>query len=101
MRLGILAKFSVSPFNGERSPSQSISGSNCTRIAEAVANSCGVRSEAISVGETRGQLEPCVLAELHKKAEVVGEGKVLIATCDCRLQRLLDSLLGVEPDRRI
>jgi len=92
---------SVSPIDGEHSTAQGIRGRHCTRIAEAVANSCGVRSEAISVGETSGQLEPCVLAELHEKAEVVAEGKSLIATCDRRLQRLLDGLLGVEPDRRI
>jgi len=94
-------KLSVRPLNGKCRPSQSILGRNRARVPKAVANSRRVSSKAISVVEIRRQLKASVLAELHEKAEVVGEGEVLIAICDCRLQRLLDGLLGVEPDRRI
>jgi hypothetical protein len=38
------------------------------------------------------------LAELHEKTDVVSEREVRIATCDCRLQRLLHCLLRMEPN---
>ena len=53
----------------------------------------------ISLDEIGGQIEPSVLTELHEKSEIVSEGKLLLATRDRRLQRLLDGLLGMEPHR--
>lgn len=55
----------------------------------------------ISLNEIGGQIEPSVLTELHEKPEIVSEGKLLLATRDRRLQRLLDGLLGMEPHRRV
>lgn len=94
-------KLGFGPLDGERSPFQSIGGSDCTRVAKTVPNSRRVRSEAIGVDEISGQLKPGVLAELHEKAEIVSEGEVLIPIRNHRLQRLLDGLLGMEPNRRI
>jgi hypothetical protein len=94
-------KLGFGPLDGERSPSQSIRGSDCTRVAKAVPNSRRVRGEAIGVCEISGQLEPGVLAELHEEAEIVSEGEGLIPIRNRCLQRLLDRLLGMEPNRRI
>lgn len=92
---------SARPFDGKRRPTQRVLGSDCTRIAEAVADGGCIWSESISVGEIGGQHESGVLAELHEKPEIVGERKLLITTRDCRLQRLLNRLLGMEPHRSV
>ncbi len=91
----------IRPFNGKRCPPQGILCGNRPRITEAIAQGCRIWTEAIRVGEGIGQLQPCVLAELHEDTQIVREGKVQTATCDGRLQRLLHRLLGVKPHRRI
>jgi len=49
-------KLVFGPFDGERSPFQSVGGSDCPWVAKAVPNSRRVRGEAISVDEINGQL---------------------------------------------
>ena len=76
-------------------------GSDCAGIAEAVANSRGIRGKTIRFREIGGQFKLGVLAKLDQKPNVMGEGKVSIATRDSCLQRLLNGLLSMESHRRI
>lgn len=94
-------KLSVCPLDGKRRPTQGIWSRHCARIAKAITDSRRVRRKTISLGEIGRQLEAGVLTELHQQPDVMGEGKVLISTRNCNLERLLHCLLRVKSHRRI
>ena len=90
-----------SPLNSQCGPSQRTRGSDRSGVAQSIAQRRSVRRESIRFRKIRGKLEPGVLAELHKKTDVVRKGKFQTATRDSCLKGLLYRLLRVESHWRI